>query len=64
MKAGMPPAAQAIVAAIETAVTIARLFGDFETAHRVEEVLTDRFPEFHCRAATAAESARARLSDQ
>lgn len=63
-KAGMPPVAQAIITAIEGAVTIARLLGDLETAKRVEEVLRERFPEFYRRAAAAAETARARLAGE
>ncbi len=62
-KAGLPPIAQAIITAIETAATIARLLGDLETAKRVEEILGDRFPEFYRRADAASASARSRLGD-
>lgn len=60
-KAGLPPIAQAIIAAVESAATIARLLGDLETARRVEDVLGDRFPGFRRRAEDAADTVSRRM---
>jgi Tfp pilus assembly protein PilF len=50
-----------VALALGLAVEIAKAAGDKETAKRVEEILTDRFPSFPRRAEEKAEEIRRRL---